>query len=567
MVSNFKMTSDEEVLKKISVIYVDSEEETRNLVTERLQYKFLKFVTFEKAEDALVEFKENHYDLVMTDYFLSGVNGLAFAREVKSINDNIPVIMITSHIDRSFLMAAINMGINQFVAKPVQFRLLNNAISNSVEKIVLHTLRIKAREQQLEILEYQESRNKFHLEYSKRKELSLIKNDQYMRYFAGRNKDFVTSGWNIDTFYESHEIVSGDIYSCRRIDEDSILIIVIDAMGKGVSAAITSTIAIVLFNYLIDMAMESGVKKIGFILEHFVDIIKTILLDDEMLSLTIARIDYHEEALHYASFSMPKMLLGMSDGSVKTVLSNNMPILKVKSSFKVDRIDLKDVNKIMIYSDGLVESLTNDGDIYLNHVANDFQMSPFIKNFEEKIRKNVSRFEDDTSIFFIRRPFINVQFIKEKEAESSFDGIEQLEQFFVETIMPLGMESYAYECFYASFSEVVMNAYEHGNLGITSDEKHQIIANNTYDDVLLEREENCNKKISVRIIDCKAPKYNYVVIGIRDEGIGYPEDVFGLNVNIATKFNGKGLKIVSYYTDDFFFSEDRKEIFIVKIHS
>lgn len=567
MLETYKLTSNDEVLKKLSVMYVDSDKVTRAEVENKLQDKFLKLVTFSNAEDAMEEFKLSHYDLVMTDYFLSGVNGLAFARDIKAINDSIPVIMVTSHIDRSFLMAAINMGISQFVAKPIQFRMLNNAIVNAAEKIILHTLRIKAREQQLELLEYKEARNNYHVEFARRKELSLIKNDQYMRYFTGSEKDFVTTGWNIDTFYESHEVVSGDIYSCRRISEDSVLMIIIDAMGKGVSAAITSTIAISIFNYLIDMSIESGVKKISFILEHFIDIIKGILLDDEMLSLTIARLDLKENKLFYAAFSMPKICVAMSDGSIKAILSNNMPILKNRSSFKIDSIDLKDVNKIIICSDGLVESMTTDGDIYLNHVEGDFKISPFIKYFEANIRKKVNHFEDDTSIFFIRRPFTNVQYIKEFEIGTKYDNIEKLENFFTENISSLDMDSASYECFCAAYSEIIMNAYEHGNLGITSTEKHKIIQEDIYENTLLEKEKDCDKKIKVKIIGCKSYNYNYVVVSVRDEGNGYPDNIFSLNVSVATKFNGRGLKIVSYYTDDFFFSEDRKEIFIVKIHN
>ncbi len=567
MPETYKLSSNDEVLKKLSVMYVDSDRVTRAEVENKLQDKFLKLVTFSNAEDAMEEFKLNHYDLVMTDYFLSGVNGLAFARDIRAINDSIPVIMVTSHIDRSFLMAAINMGISQFVAKPIHFRMLNNAIVNAVEKIILHTLRMKTKEQQLELLEYKEARNNYHLEFARRKELSLIKNDQYMRYFTGNEKDFVTTGWNIDTFYETHEIASGDIYSCRRISDDSLLMIIIDAMGKGVSAAITSTIAISIFNYLIDMSIESGVKKISFILEHFIDIIKGVLLDDEMLSLTIARLDLKEDKLFYAAFSMPKICVATADGSIKVFLSNNMPILKNKSSFKVNSIDLKDVNRIMICSDGLVESTTTDGNIYLNHVEGDFKISPFIKDFETNIRKKVNYFEDDTSIFFIRRTFIEVQYIKEFEIETRYSNIEKLEEFFVENISSLDMDNAAYECFYAAYSEIIMNAYEHGNLGISNKEKYKIIQEDIYEDTLLEKEKDCDKKIKVRIIGCKAPTYNYVVIGVRDEGNGYPDNVFGLNVSVATKFNGRGLKIISYYTDDFFFSEDRKEIFIVKTHN
>ena len=267
----------------------------------------------------------------------------------------------------------------------------------------------------------------------------------------------------------------------------------------------------------------------------------------------------------YAGFSMPRICLGTYNNNVRSLPCNNMPIMKFTSKFKIDCVDINDVIKILICSDGLVESHTNNGDIYSSCVEEDFKKSPFMKNFERNFRKNIKEFGDDTSIFFIRRPFVNIIYSNETEVETSFDGIEQLENFFADNIINFDLDNVSAECFSAAYSEIAMNAYEHGNLELSSDAKHRYIEENIYEEKLLEAEKDCTKKIRSRIVCCDNDGRKYIVASVRDEGKGYPDTIFSTNVSVSTKFNGRGLKIISHYTDDFFFSDDRKEIFIVKL--
>ena len=119
-----------------------------------------------------------------------------------------------------------------------------------------------------------------------------------------------------------------------------------------------------------------------------------------------------------------------------------------------------------------------------------------------------------------------------------------------------------YDSFFTAVSECLMNAYEHGNLAITFDIKHELIKNGTYEEELLKKEAVCDKSISMKYVLCNDINNRYLIVSVRDEGVGYPVSVFKNAIGDTTKFNGRGIKIIDYYTDIFFFSEDRREIFI-----
>lgn len=75
------------------------------------------------AEDAILKFSENQYDLVITDHFLAG-NGTGFT-VIRAIRDTVgkksttPIIAISASDDVARKVEILRNGANDFVAKPV----------------------------------------------------------------------------------------------------------------------------------------------------------------------------------------------------------------------------------------------------------------------------------------------------------------------------------------------------------------------------------------------------------------------------------------------------------------
>lgn len=558
---------DESFLKSLNVLYVEDEVDIIQLVEKRFAPKFNQFLSVTSAEEALEIFKQNsNFDLILTDYLLPGLNGIEFARKILQIKSKVPFILITGYVDMQFLIEAINVGITQFVSKPIQFKLLRNAINNTVESVVLEHLLNKSREKELELLKYKDMYNTIQHDATLRKELHIMRNDMFKKYFHDGDNPVTYNGWQVEVFYKSLDIVSGDTYTCRTLDNGNVVIFIADAMGKGVSAAITSLVSVSLTNYIIKQHDSnkciSSEEEIRFIAEQCVSFMRENLVEDEVLCAIFAYFDFKENKLQYASFSMPRILLQTTTGSIEKLPSNNLPIMPYVVDIAIDSVDLSNVSKVALFTDGIVESETKDGVLYSAYLNENFSQSPFLKSFFNNAYTYLDDFYDDVTLFFIRRPFTNI--IKEKVYyfPTKYDKLDEASETIRQEMVDCGIDVDRHDSFFTALSECIMNAYEHGNLAITFAIKHELIKNGDYEEELLKKEKNNDKMITIRYVYCNDNESKYIIVGIRDEGAGYPETVFKNTIGDTTKFNGRGIKIIDYYTDIFFFSEDRREIFI-----
>lgn len=557
---------DESFLKNLNVLYVEDEPEIIELVERRFASKFNLFTSVTSAEDALTIYKENNYDLILTDYLLPGINGMEFAKEVLKIKGKVPIILITGYVDMQFLVEAINMGITQFVAKPIQFKLLRNAINNAVESVVLEDLLNKSREQELELLKYKDMYNTMQHDATLKKELHIMRNDMFKKYLFHEKNPVSEKGWQLEVFYKSLDIVSGDTYTCRVLDNGNLLIFIADAMGKGVSAAITSMVSVSIVNFVIKEQYKyidlTGKEDINRIVQSCVSFMRANLLEDEILCGIFAYFDFKEDKLRYASFSMPRILYQTVNGKVEKLPSNNLPIMPYESNIKIDSVELSNIVKVGLFTDGIVESYAKDKVLYSSYLNDDFASSPLLKNLMEKVNERLETYGDDSTVFFIRRPYTNIIVEKTYTIPTRYEKIDEASELIRQEMINSNIDVEKYDSFFTAFSECMMNAYEHGNLAITFDIKHELIKNEIYEEELLKKEKICDKLIAIRYVLCDDINSRYLIVSVRDEGAGYPVSVFRNAIGDTTKFNGRGIKIIDYYTDIFFFSEDRREIFI-----
>ena len=79
--------------------------------------------TATNADDAIKHLRADFIDIIILDYLLGGADGLALLRRVRNDPTNpavhIPIIMLTSHAERTRVEAARDAGATEFCAKPV----------------------------------------------------------------------------------------------------------------------------------------------------------------------------------------------------------------------------------------------------------------------------------------------------------------------------------------------------------------------------------------------------------------------------------------------------------------
>ena len=361
-----------------------------------------------------------------------------------------------------------------------------------------------------------------------KKELNILRNDFYYKMIDSKDISLV------DFLYHPLDTLSGDAYTARAIDGHRTFYLLVDGMGKGLSASLTAMSITTFVNHLIDKMIENDSFSIDILIRESMDFMKPILLDEEALSIDYILFDSYFSQLEYAKFSMPPFLLEDSNNNIIKIKSNNPPMSKWNQTYKIDRFSVEDIHKFFFYSDGIIENSTTDGSLYNNYIEDDFMNSFTREEMSENLFSKIAIQEDDLTFIFINKLELNEDtLVCEKVFETKLDVIDEANEWY-ENISDNNYSIIA-------FHELFMNAYEHGNLGIGSDIKHKLLADDIYFDKLLEYEKQCDKSITVKIYKVYNLSSEYMVTQITDEGEGFDTNLLSTIFRNSKQFNGRGV--------------------------
>ena len=134
-----------------TILVVDDEEMVLNSMKAFFaiegNYKLLTYTSALKAMEDL-ERNSLKVDLVISDYQMPGMDGIAFLAKVKEMLPMVPRILLTGYADKENAIEAINnVGLYQYIQKPWDNDDLKLAIRNGLEKTtLLYKLEEKIRE-------------------------------------------------------------------------------------------------------------------------------------------------------------------------------------------------------------------------------------------------------------------------------------------------------------------------------------------------------------------------------------------------------------------------------------
>jgi signal transduction histidine kinase/CheY-like chemotaxis protein/HPt (histidine-containing phosphotransfer) domain-containing protein len=140
----------------LKVLYVEDDPAIRMLVKLILDRHVETIIVGENGAIGLELFKEHHPDLVVTDVAMPVMDGMRMAREIKALNPKTVVIITTAHDRVDFLLDAIDIGIDQYLVKPIQQPKLVQALqrwSSTIlleRKVAKQTAMIQSMKEQLE---------------------------------------------------------------------------------------------------------------------------------------------------------------------------------------------------------------------------------------------------------------------------------------------------------------------------------------------------------------------------------------------------------------------------------
>ena len=121
--------------KELKVLYVEDDPILREEISLFLSDIFPHIDLATNGEEGLLKLAQNHYHLVITDIRMPIMDGIEMIEKIKELYPQQPILVTSAHNESEYLVKLINLGVNNFITKPLQSDQILNVLYYIVEKI------------------------------------------------------------------------------------------------------------------------------------------------------------------------------------------------------------------------------------------------------------------------------------------------------------------------------------------------------------------------------------------------------------------------------------------------
>ncbi|WP_265396653.1 SpoIIE family protein phosphatase [Leptospira levettii] len=325
-------TEEEFEGEKLKVIVVDDEPINRQVLKNHLTLIGCDVSEAANGVDAIRLVRdEGPFELMVLDIMMPGMSGYdvcAVLRESYSLYQ-LPILFLTAKNQIADIIAALEAGGNDYLAKPFDKRELISRAKNLI------TLK-KAVEEQ----------NKF---IAIQNELGLARKLQYS--ILPEEAPNVV-GIKTEFYYEPMDSIGGDFFDFHAISETELGVLIADVSGHGIPAALVSAMLKIAFSTQVRLAKEPS---------QLLNQINTTLLGKmkgAFVTASYVYINLETKQMIHARCGHPPLILNRK-GENKAKLS--MPQGKLigwipELDIQEDHIQIQSGDRIVLYTDGITEA-------------------------------------------------------------------------------------------------------------------------------------------------------------------------------------------------------------------
>ncbi len=108
-------------MKKLNILVVEDGQSQREMLRDFLVREGHAVAEAENGDTAIQSVLKGHFDMILLDYKMPGMDGMQVLKEVKKINPEIDVIIITAYGTIETAVDAMKAGAIDYITKPVEF--------------------------------------------------------------------------------------------------------------------------------------------------------------------------------------------------------------------------------------------------------------------------------------------------------------------------------------------------------------------------------------------------------------------------------------------------------------
>ncbi|MEN4054026.1 EAL domain-containing protein [Sulfurimonas sp. NWX79] len=129
-----------EYAKGLHLLYVEDDVKARTTTLEMLKNLFGHITVATNGEEGLEKFQKEKFHIVITDINMPEMNGIEMIGKIRQKDSKIPIFILSAHNDTSYILDAIELGVDGFILKPLKYKQFLDALKKALEKIHLEMI-------------------------------------------------------------------------------------------------------------------------------------------------------------------------------------------------------------------------------------------------------------------------------------------------------------------------------------------------------------------------------------------------------------------------------------------
>ncbi len=185
---NKKLQMLSDLGEELTILYVEDSEIVRVSTCDILDEYFVNIDIAANGEEGLQKYKTFHeehdrfYDIVITDINMPKMNGIEMTKSIFKLNQSANVIVMSAHNEPDYLLQLINMGIANFILKPIEITKFQTVLSRAIQNVV----------NEKKIKHYHSKMEEMNLELRKSTEIAKHASEQKSLFLANMSHEIRT---------------------------------------------------------------------------------------------------------------------------------------------------------------------------------------------------------------------------------------------------------------------------------------------------------------------------------------------------------------------------------------
>ncbi|MGJ8682687.1 SpoIIE family protein phosphatase [Paraglaciecola sp.] len=510
------------------------------------------------------EYLQSHKpDFIILDYMLKDGMGVELMEDIKYLKLTMPVMMVTGEEDQETMRECFELGVDDYLLKPLNFELLWLKLQRLYSA---HQLQLKVAQQATTVQSLLDEKED---------------EEQLARHVY---EHMVNQEFNADHFVhsllKSSSAFNGDTFIVCKAPTGNICMILLDATGHGLAAAISILPVASLFQSLVARGLE--LSSILFELNYKLG---TSIPDDRFVAAIAIEFDASNSRLNIWNGGMPEVLMMDNKGVlVGESRSTNLPLgILDKDDFdaSVQSYEVSRGGHLVFCSDGLLEQENAEKQDYGMPKLKALLAESTPENFIHDIEASFAEFLgeeiqlDDVSICHLDINQLLNKSYNESQVQTTknghvqlnlnihgallehFDVMGNIQSFMKEADVPIELQQKTFTV----CTELIVNAIEHGVLKLESSMKEQENGFAQFYELREARMQALTPGDGIKVAMIYDSQKVEVSFRVWDSGDGY--DIGKATSGSNSELSGRGVALIHRLSSKIHYAKDKNQTSVI----